>query len=70
MATEILMRHFGAELEGRECGQVAYDVQIRRVFLRAGLVEDDSLEEIEAARVRDLSRIARDSRPGDLADRS
>ena len=49
MAAEILVRHFGAELEGRECGQVAYDVQVRRVFLRAGLVAHDSREEIEAA---------------------
>ena len=49
MATEILVRHLGAELEGRECGQVAYDVQVRRVFLRTGLVELDSREAIEAA---------------------
>jgi endonuclease-3 len=49
MAVEILTRHFGVELEGRECGQVAYDVQVRRVFLRSGLVERDSLEAIEEA---------------------
>ncbi|MDP2181770.1 MAG: hypothetical protein Q8K99_04280 [Actinomycetota bacterium] len=49
MATEILTRHFGVELAGRECGQVAYDVQVRRVFLRAGLVECDTREAIEAA---------------------
>ena len=49
MATEILTRHFGVELQGRECGQVAYDVQVRRVFLRAGLAEQDSLEAIEKA---------------------
>ncbi|MDZ4177790.1 MAG: hypothetical protein U1E29_00945 [Coriobacteriia bacterium] len=49
MAVEILVRHFGVELIGRECGQVAYDVQVRRVFLRAGLVDRDSVEEIEAA---------------------
>ncbi len=49
MGTEILMRHFGVELEGRECGQVAYDVQIRRVFLRTGLVDRDTLADIEAA---------------------
>lgn len=49
MAVEILVRHFGVELQGRECGQVAYDVQVRRVFLRAGLVEHDSIEAIEAA---------------------
>ena len=49
MATEILSRHFGVELEGRECGQVAYDVHVRRVFLRSGLVEVDSAEAIEKA---------------------
>lgn len=49
MATEILVRHFGIELQGRECGQVAYDVQVRRVFLRAGLVNEDTVETIEAA---------------------
>lgn len=49
MAVEILTRHFDADLVGRECGQVAYDVQVRRVFLRAGLVEVDTLAAIEAA---------------------
>lgn len=49
MATEILTRHFGVELEGRECGQVAYDVQVRRVFLRSGLADEDSVAAIESA---------------------
>jgi uncharacterized HhH-GPD family protein len=49
MAVEILTRHFGVQLEGRECGQVAYDVQVRRVFLRSGLAQRDSREAIEAA---------------------
>lgn len=49
MAVEILTRHFGVELEGRECGSVAYDVQVRRVFLRTGLVDCDEREAIEAA---------------------
>jgi len=49
MAVEILTRHFGAELVGKECGQVAYDVHVRRVFLRAGLAEEDTLPAIEAA---------------------
>ena len=52
MAVEILMRHFGVPLEGRECGQVAYDIQVRRVFLRAGLVDVDSPEAIEQAAAR------------------
>jgi uncharacterized HhH-GPD family protein len=49
MAVEILTRHLGVELVGRECGQVAYDVQVRRVFLRSGLVAKDSIAEVEAA---------------------
>jgi len=49
MAVEILARHFGAELVGKECGQVAYDVQVRRVFLRSGLAEEDTVQAIEAA---------------------
>jgi uncharacterized HhH-GPD family protein len=49
MATEILTRHFGVGLEGRECGRVAYDVQVRRVFLRTGVAEEDSPQAIEQA---------------------
>ncbi|HSK47375.1 MAG TPA: hypothetical protein VLA05_05135 [Coriobacteriia bacterium] len=49
MATEILTRHFGVQLEGRECGQVAYDVHVRRVFLRAGLVDVDTRDAVEKA---------------------
>ena len=49
MAVEILTRHFGVALEGRECGQVAFDVQVRRVFLRSGLADVDSREAIETA---------------------
>lgn len=49
MGVEILTRHLGVPLAGRECGQVAYDVQVRRVFLRSGLVDEDSVEAIEGA---------------------
>lgn len=49
MAVELLARHFGVPLAGRECGSVAYDVHVRRVFLRAGLAEEDSPEAIAAA---------------------
>lgn len=61
MAVEILVRHFGIELEGRECGQVAYDVQVRRVFLRSGLADNDSREAIESA-----ARAACPEAPGTL----
>lgn len=49
MAVEILTRHFGVPLEGRESGQVAYDIQVRRVFLRSGLCDVDDLSAIEEA---------------------
>lgn len=49
MAVEILTRHFGVELAGREYGQVAYDVHVRRVFLRSGLVDEDSPQAVDAA---------------------
>lgn len=49
MATEMLARHFHVALVGRECGQVAYDVQVRRVFLRSGLSDEDTPAAIEAA---------------------
>lgn len=52
MATEILMRHFGIRLEGRESGQVAYDIQIRRVFLRSGLVDEDTRAAVESVASR------------------
>lgn len=42
MAVEILVRHFGVPLVGLECGTVAYDVHVRRVFLRTGLVDVDT----------------------------
>lgn len=52
MASEILLRHFGVELTGVECGSVAYDVHVRRVFLRTGLVDEDTPEAVAAAAAR------------------
>lgn len=49
MAVQILMRHFGVRLSGVEQGQVAYDVQVRRVFLRSGLADHDDFTSIERA---------------------
>lgn len=49
MAIEILQRYFEVDLGGRECGTVAYDVQVRRVFLRTGLVAEDTRDAVEAA---------------------
>jgi uncharacterized HhH-GPD family protein len=49
MAVEILKRHFGVEMAGAEDGTVAYDVHVRRVFLRSGLVVEDTPEAVAAA---------------------
>jgi len=49
MAVEILSRHFGVDVRGLECGTVAYDVQVRRVFLRSGLVDRDTPADIHRA---------------------
>ncbi|SDI91006.1 uncharacterized HhH-GPD family protein [Frankineae bacterium MT45] len=51
MAVELLISHFGIKLADHAGTNVAYDVHVRRVFLRAGLVNHDSFAEItEAAR--------------------
>jgi endonuclease-3 len=49
MAVELLSRHFGVEVRGLECGTVAYDVQVRRVFLRSGLVDRDTPGDVDRA---------------------
>lgn len=49
MAVEILTRSFGVRLTGRKCGSVAYDVQVRRVFMRTGLVDRDTLADVRRA---------------------
>ncbi len=61
MAVEILMRHFGVPLSGAECGSVAYDVHVRRVFLRTGLVDRDTPDAI-----REAARLACAEAPGTL----
>ncbi|MBN1193052.1 MAG: hypothetical protein JXA36_05130 [Coriobacteriia bacterium] len=61
MAVEILMRHFGVQLEGAECGSVAYDVHVRRVFLRTGMVDRDTPQA-----VREAARRACPESPGTL----
>jgi uncharacterized HhH-GPD family protein len=61
MAVEILTRHFGVALTGAQDGTVAYDVHVRRVFLRSGLVESDTPEEVAVA-----ARAACPEAPGTL----
>ncbi len=51
MAVEILERDLGVPLRSMEGSDVAYDVHVRRVFLRTGLAQrDDPTEMIAAAR--------------------
>ncbi len=61
MTVEILMRHFSVALEGAECGSVAYDVHVRRVFLRAGIIAEDTPEA-----VREAASLACPDAPGTL----
>lgn len=49
MAVELLSRCFAVPVRDLEGGTVAYDVHVRRVFLRAGLVDTDTPAEIERA---------------------
>ncbi len=67
MGTEILARHFDVEMMGRECGQVAYDIQVRRVFLRTGMVDVDSVEAIERAAAAGVPRGSGNARPRRVA---
>lgn len=51
MAVEILERDFGVPIRNMEGSDIAFDVHIRRVFLRSGLAEiDDQDHMIEMAR--------------------
>jgi len=49
MAVGILIRHFHVPLTGLECSAVAYDVHVRRVFLRSGLIAADTPESVRMA---------------------
>lgn len=49
MAVELLTRCFGVRVRELEGGTVAYDTQVRRVFLRTGLVDRDTRADVERA---------------------
>lgn len=49
MAVEILRRRFRVEVGSPSDGRVAYDVHVRRVFLRTGLVGEDTPAAVDAA---------------------
>lgn len=61
MTVEILARRFGILLDGFEASDNAYDVQVRRVFLRAGFAARDDVDHMIAV-ARDLHP----ERPGAL----
>ncbi len=49
MAVDLLTRALGVRLAGVGCGTVAYDVHVRRVFLRSGLIERDTIAAVNEA---------------------
>jgi len=49
MAVNILVRDLGVQVADPENIDVSYDVHVRRVFLRSGVVDTDSQEEVVAA---------------------
>jgi uncharacterized HhH-GPD family protein len=61
MAVEMIERDLGIPIADMTGSDVAIDVHVRRVFLRAGLVERDSAGEIVAA-----ARVLYPERPGAL----
>ena len=42
----LLVRDFGVKLENLNCIDIAYDVHVRRIFLRMGLSEKDNIKDI------------------------
>jgi uncharacterized HhH-GPD family protein len=61
MAVEILERDLGVPVRELSGGDIAYDVHVRRVFLRTGMAERDDLDHM-----RDVARAAHPERPGAL----
>ena len=59
MAVEILDRDLGVPVRELDGSDIAYDVHVRRVFLRAGLAEYDGLDHMI-----DVARRAHPERPG------
>lgn len=59
MAVEILERDLGVPIGAMEGSDIAYDVHVRRVFLRTGLAERDELDHMVA-----VAREAYPERPG------
>ena len=63
MAVELLERHLGVPVSMMEGSDIAYDVHVRRVFMRAGLADRDDPGEMIA-----IARELHPERPGALDD--
>ena len=61
MAVEILARDLGVTIRDLEGSDIAYDVHVRRVFLRTGLAERDDVKHMI-----EVARALHPSRPGGL----
>ena len=61
MAVEILERDLGVSLTDLSGSDIAYDVHVRRVFLRTGLAERDDVDHMVA-----VARTLYPQRPGAL----
>lgn len=61
MAVEILVRDLGVSVDDLSGSDVAYDVHLRRVFLRTGLAERDDVTHMVA-----VARALHPERPGEL----
>jgi endonuclease III len=59
MAVEILERDLGVPVQDLRGSDIAYDVHVRRVFLRTGLADFDDLEHM-----LEVAREAHPERPG------
>ncbi len=46
LGTLLLVRDFGVTLENLYCIDIAYDVHIRRIFLRMGLTDKDNIKDV------------------------
>lgn len=46
MATNILVRDFGIKVKDKSGIDISYDIHVRRIFLRTGLVEKDDVQTI------------------------
>jgi uncharacterized HhH-GPD family protein len=63
MAVEILERDLGVPIREMEGSDVAYDIHVRRVFLRTGFADEDSM-----AHMVEVARAVHPDRPGALDD--